>query len=158
MGDGPLRPELEKRAAVLGLKDRIVFAGLRLDIPRLMMGAMDVFLLPSVHEGIPIVLMESQAAGLPCVASHAITEEAIVNPALGHRLPLSVGAGEWARVASETAEHPRFDRHSAVAILDASRFDIRRGIQQMYDTYLESVAAFRLVSPVPATPVGRNRG
>ena len=144
VGDGPLRPEVEERVGVLGLKDRIVFAGLRSDIPRLMMGAMDVFLMPSVHEGLPLVLMETQAAGLPCVASDVVTEEATVNPALVHRLPLSAGPREWARVASETAEHPVFDRHRAVEILDASRFDIRRGIQQMCDIYLEHARATRI--------------
>jgi glycosyltransferase involved in cell wall biosynthesis len=158
VGDGALRPEVEMRAAALGLKHRIVFAGLRSDIPRLMMGAMDVFLLTSVHEGIPLAVMETQAAGLPCVASHALSEEAILNPALVYRLPLSVGADEWARVASETAQHPRFDRDSAVAILDASRFDIRRGIQQMYETYLGSLSRCRLVSLLPANPAGRNCG
>jgi len=158
VGDGPLRAEVEKRAGVLGLKARIVFAGLRSDIPRLMMGAMDVFLMPSVQEGLPLVLMESQAAGLPCVVSDVVPEGATVNPALVHRLPLSAGPPEWARMASEIAEHPVFDRQKAVEILDASRFDIRRGIRQMCDIYLESAAAFRLVSPVPATPVGRNPG
>ena len=54
--------------------------------------------------------------------------------------------------------HPRFERHTAEAILDASYFHMRRGIQQMYDIYFESVAAFRPISPVPAIPVGSNRG
>ena len=135
VGDGPLRPEVEKRAGALGLKDRIVFAGLRSDIPRLMMGAMDVLLMPSLYEGICLVLMEAQAAGLPYVVSDVVPEEATVNSALVHRLPLSGGPHEWARMASEIAEHPVFDRQRAVELLDASRFDIRRGMRQMCDIY-----------------------
>jgi glycosyltransferase involved in cell wall biosynthesis len=131
-----LRPEVEKRAGVLGLKDKIVFAGLRSDIPRLMMGGMNVFLMPSLYEALPLVLVEAQAAGLPNVVSDVVPEEATVNPALVHRLPLSAGPREWARMASEIAEHPVFDRQRAVEILDASRFDIRRGVQEMCDIYL----------------------
>ncbi len=136
VGDGPLRAAIEAQAVSLGLKDKIVFSGMRSDIPRLLIGAMDVFLLPSLHEGLPIVSMESQAAGLPCLASEALTQEAIVNPALFRRLPLSAGPSEWARVACEIAEQPQLDRGGAVAILDGSRFDIRQGIQEMCDIYL----------------------
>jgi hypothetical protein len=59
-------------------------------------------------------------------------------------------------VAFEAAEHSRFDRHRSVEILDASGFDILLSIQQTYDIYLESAAAFLLVSPVLAPPVGMN--
>ena len=144
VGDGPLHREVEERGGVLGLNDKIVFAGLRSDVSRLMMGAMDVFLMPSFHEGIPLVLMEAQAAGVPCIVSDVLTEEAIVNRALVRRLPLSAGPREWARVASDTAEQPHFDRHSALEILDASRFNIRRGIQQMCDLYLENALTSRI--------------
>jgi glycosyltransferase involved in cell wall biosynthesis len=147
VGDGPLRQEVELQAKALGLKDKIVFAGMRSDIPRLMMGAMDVFLLPSIHEGLPLVTMETQAAGLPCVASEALTDEAIVNPALVRRLPLSAGPGEWARIACETAKQPAFDRHQAVEILNGGRFDVRRGIQEMCDIYLEQASATRIQPP-----------
>ena len=158
VGDGPLRAEVENRAGVLGLKDKIVFAGLRSDIPKLMLGGMDVFLLPSVHEGVPLVLMEAQAAGLPCVVSDALTKEAIVNPALVFRVPLSAGTAQWARVATETAEHSQIDRQWALEMLDGSRFDIRRGVRQMCDIYRESGAAVRPASPVYAATGGRNLG
>jgi len=147
VGDGPLRREVEHQAGMLGLNDKIVFAGLRPDIPRLMVGGMDVFLLPSVHEGIPLVLMEAQAAGLPCVVSDAVTEEAVVNPSLVVRWPLSAGTAQWARVATEAAERSRFDQHKAVEMLDASRFDIKRGMQLMCNTYYESAAAVRSGAP-----------
>jgi len=100
------------------------------------MGAMDMFLMPSLHEGHPLVLVEAQAAGLPYLVSDVVTEEATVNPALVHRLPLSAGPREWARMASEIAEHPVFYRQGAVEKLDGGRVDIRRGVQQMCDIYL----------------------
>jgi glycosyltransferase involved in cell wall biosynthesis len=61
---------LEARARALGLSDRIVFAGLRIDVPRLL-GAVDVSVQPSLSEGLSNVLLESMAAGIPVVATHA---------------------------------------------------------------------------------------
>jgi glycosyltransferase involved in cell wall biosynthesis len=136
VGDGPLRPEVERRVAALGLANRFVFTGVRSDVPALMMNVMDVFLMPSLHEGIPLVLMEAQAAALPCLVSDVITAEAIVNPALLKLLPLSAGPDEWARVACEAANTSRFDRAEALDLIASSRFNIHRGIDQMCDIYL----------------------
>ena len=143
VGDGPLRSKVEERARSLKLEGKLVFAGIRSDIPRLMVGAIDVFLMPSVHEGLPLVLMEAQAAGLRCLASDVVTQEAVVNPAIVHRLPLAVGPREWARTACEIAEQPRFDLSAAVGILNTSRFNIERGVQQMCDIYLNEKAQSR---------------
>jgi glycosyltransferase involved in cell wall biosynthesis len=144
-GDGPLLTEVKKHAHTSGLTDKIVFAGLRSDIARLMTDALDVFLFPSIHEGLPIVLMETQAAGLRSVVSDGTPEEAIVNPALVQRLPLSAGITEWARIACETAGQSRFDRSRALDIVSASPFSIGRSIQSLRSIYLKgstcSVAA-----------------
>jgi glycosyltransferase involved in cell wall biosynthesis len=67
MGDGPLRPWVERRAAELGL--RAVFTGSRGDVPRLMLGAMDAFVFPSRFEGLGLAMVEAQAAGLPVIAA-----------------------------------------------------------------------------------------
>lgn len=66
VGDGPLRAELTAAAAPLG--GRIVFAGLRMDIPAVLQAA-DLFVLPSLFDPLPTVLMEAMAAGLPIVAT-----------------------------------------------------------------------------------------
>lgn len=68
VGDGALRPEIEAEVARHRLSDRFVLAGTRADVER-MMAAMDVFLLPSLYEGLGNVVLEAQAAGLPVVAS-----------------------------------------------------------------------------------------
>ncbi len=73
-GDGPLRPEMEKKAAGLGLSESVIFTGIRSDVPELMQ-AMDVFVFPSLYEGVPVSLVEAQAAGLPCVVSDAVPKE-----------------------------------------------------------------------------------
>lgn len=68
VGDGPLRPGLEQLTAQLGLGETVNFAGLRSDVPRLL-GALDVFVLPSEREALPVAVLEAMAAGLPVVAT-----------------------------------------------------------------------------------------
>jgi glycosyltransferase involved in cell wall biosynthesis len=99
VGDGPLRPDIEEQAKAMGFNGNMHFAGSRTDVPRLMRGAMDVFVFPSVWEGLPMTLIEAQAAGLPCVVSDKITEEASVIPEQSTRLSLSAGSTEWAAKA-----------------------------------------------------------
>lgn len=67
-GDGPLRPAMEVLAQDLGLKDRVRFLGMRHDIPELM-NAADGYVMSSAVEGMPIVLLEAGATGLPIVAT-----------------------------------------------------------------------------------------
>ena len=74
VGDGELRGDVEKKVYELGLKDNVIFTGLRSDIPELLC-AMDVFLFPSLWEGLPVTLVEAQANGLYCVVSDVITKE-----------------------------------------------------------------------------------
>jgi glycosyltransferase involved in cell wall biosynthesis len=65
-GDGPERPKLEQLAAELGVADVVRFLGVRQDVPELLAAA-DLFLLTSLTEGVPGVLIEAGMAGLPCV-------------------------------------------------------------------------------------------
>ena len=74
----------------------MVIAGPRDDVPRLMTAAMDVFLFPSHYEGFGLVLLEAQAAGVPCVFTDSLPAEVDVLPALVHRVPLATPAADWA--------------------------------------------------------------
>lgn len=86
-GEGPEASHLKRQALELGLSDRVKWLGLRRDVPRLL-GAFDVLAMPSYREGLPLSLLEAQAAGLPSVVSDVITEEATVIEALVKRVPL----------------------------------------------------------------------
>ena len=97
VGDGELRSAIESQVEASGLKSRFKFMGVRSDVPRLMMGAMDVLLLPSLYEGIPITLLEAQAAGLPSVVSDVITEECDIIPGAIARQQLINSPVTWAR-------------------------------------------------------------
>lgn len=79
VGDGPLRPDVEAELAQAGIADRVVLTGLRRDVPELM-AAFDLFVLTSLWEGLPRVLPQAMATGLPIVSTRADgSAEAVVD-------------------------------------------------------------------------------
>ena len=74
VGDGQLRYRLEELAKSIGIRDNVLFTGVRSDIADLTQ-AMDVFVFPSIEEGLPVTVIEAQAAGLKCFISEAVTRE-----------------------------------------------------------------------------------
>lgn len=114
VGDGPLRPAIEAKARALNLHRYLIFAGVRSDVPRLMLGAMDTFLFPSLYEGLGLVLVEAQAAGLPCLCSDGVPKEAAIVPNLVQRLPISEPASSWAERLLTTVRASRCIGPSAV--------------------------------------------
>jgi glycosyltransferase involved in cell wall biosynthesis len=77
VGDGPLTSECRKKVKSLGLEDKVLFLGKRTDTNELYQ-AMDIFALPSLHEGLPLVGVEAQIAGLTCLFSDTITDELLM--------------------------------------------------------------------------------
>lgn len=74
IGEGGYRSMLESKAKTLGIQKNVIFAGSRPDANEIL-SAMDVFVLPSRFEGLPLVLIEAQVAQLPCVVSDHVTRE-----------------------------------------------------------------------------------
>lgn len=75
VGTGELEKDIKNQAEMMGLGEKVIFLGVRSDIPSLL-SAMDVFVMPSFYEGMPNTVIEAQATGLPCVISDTITREA----------------------------------------------------------------------------------
>ena len=94
VGDGELRNKIEKKVQTLSLSKAVKFLGVRSDVADLMQ-AMDVFLLPSLYEGIAVVAIEAQASCLPCIFSDCITPEIKITD-LVKFLPLSSSPDFWA--------------------------------------------------------------
>jgi glycosyltransferase involved in cell wall biosynthesis len=87
IGDGPLRAQLEAQADRLGVEDRVHFVGFTKDVPR-WLNALDVFVLPSLFEGLPLSILEAMAAGLPVVATAVDgTPEAVDDGVTGILIP-----------------------------------------------------------------------
>ncbi len=125
VGEGPSRPSVEQLAREAGLAQRCVFAGRRRDVPRILLGAIDCLLFPSLWEGLPVALVEAQAAGLPIVASDRITREVSIVPGLVTFLSLAEGPERWAHAVREGLRTPRLAAALACGRMAQSSFDIR---------------------------------
>lgn len=79
IGSGPLYLEIQEKSKILGISDRIIFLSHRTDIPQLLK-AMDVFVFPSLYEGMPVTLIEAQASHVKCVISDTINKQVILSP------------------------------------------------------------------------------
>jgi glycosyltransferase involved in cell wall biosynthesis len=97
VGDGLLRPRIQDQVRSCGLGGRVHFLGVRTDVPRILKGAADLFLFPSLYEGRPLAHMEAQLAGLPSIVSDVVPAEADVLPTQVIRLSLSKPAAVWAQ-------------------------------------------------------------
>lgn len=110
IGDGELRESLRRQARELVPEGAVLWLGVRNDIPALLQ-TMDVFVLPSLYEGLPLAALEAQAAGLPCLLSANITEEARIVPGLAQYISLQKTPAEWAALIQpreRTANTGRF--------------------------------------------------
>lgn len=135
VGDGPLRSDVERQVRELGMADRVLFAGVRQDVPRLMTAAMDVFVMPSHHEGLSVALVEAQAAGLPCVVAEGLTREGDIVPALIRRISLDAPADAWLEAVQSALKVRPVSREDAWTAVKSSAFDIDRSILELFDIY-----------------------
>ena len=94
-GDGALREDVMAAIGSTSREERVLLLGQRDDVP-LVLGALDVFVLPSIWEGLPTVLVEAQAAGLPCIVSDTVTHEADLGIGLLSFLSLEETPAAWA--------------------------------------------------------------
>ena len=130
VGDGYLRQKIQKNAAKMGLSDCVIFTGVRQDVPQLMQ-AMDVFILPSVAEGLPVTLVEAQAAGLPCVASTGVPRESGLTD-LVRFLPLKAGFLAWSEQICQ-CQAVKADTHR---LLEQAGYAIGKSAGKLQQYYL----------------------
>ena len=105
VGIGDLEGKIKEKVLSLGLQDKVVFTGLRSDVPK-MLCAMDVFVFPSFYEGMPNTVIEAQATGLPCIIANTITKEANIT-GLVEYLSLSDSAEQWAEKTLSKSSNER---------------------------------------------------
>lgn len=135
-GEGPLEGELCEQAKGL---DRIHFLRRRSDIPALLMGLFDAFAMPSLHEGLPVALLEAQAAGLPCLTSDHIGREAFVLPEMIESLPLTEGTDAWAARMLSAVRRGRLPRREAVRRMRLAGFDSRLSAERLVGFYEQAI-------------------
>ena len=104
-----------------------------------MLGAMDVFLFPSLWEGLGIAIVEAQAAGLPCILSEQIPYEADILSPLINRLPLSKSVGKWVEIIFDIRQKKKKEKlisqKDSLQIVLNSPFNLEVGKSKLESIY-----------------------
>jgi glycosyltransferase involved in cell wall biosynthesis len=129
IGGGELESNIRHQVKVHGLEHVVMFLGKRTDVSQLLQ-AMDIFLLPSRFEGLGLVLIEAQAAGLRCIASTGIPKEAKITPNLSF-VPNSVS--DWVEYTVQAANGYR--RENNDQLIRQSGYDLRKQIKVIEKLY-----------------------
>lgn len=132
IGKGELEDELKQRVEKFGLTGSVKFLGLRTDVEKLLQ-AMDIFLLPSKHEGLPVVLIEAQASGLMCYVSDNVTKEVKVTNLIEY-ISLDNSADEW---AERILNGIPYLRTNTLTILDNGGYNIKKERVNLENLYVE---------------------
>lgn len=138
IGRGPLRNNMEQLAAELNIRDKVVFLGVRSDIPDLLM-AMDLFVFPSKWEGLGIAAIEAQASGLPCILSPALPDMAVCSP-FAYKMDSLNSTAAWAERMVDEPIRADSDRIDGVNYVGESGFDITCAAGFLTALYLDHVA------------------
>ena len=138
VGDGNLKKQVLKRISSYGISDYVIYLGRTEKIYELY-NAMDVFLLPSLYEGLPVVGIEAQCTGLPVVFSNAVPKESSPCDDLGFFISLKNTAEEWADIILTNTIELVKNRHERKAELKRYGFDSDTEANKLGEYYLELV-------------------
>lgn len=129
VGEGEALAELQRKVEILALQDVVIFYGTSFHIERLFW-AMDVFVFPSIFEGLGIVAIEAQAAGLPTICSDKVPQEVFATD-LAKQIPLNAPIERW----RDAVVHARGKRQDTGTQLKKSGFDIGMVSAEIGDVY-----------------------
>lgn len=134
-GDGPEKERITSLVEKMNISDSVKFMGLsnRIDY---YLQAMDIFIFPSLNEGLGIALVEAQAAGLPCLTSDSIVNEADIGAGLIKKMQLSEKPEAWVHEAEELMNIPRKD--TSQYALEAG-YDIKTVSKELQKYYSDIV-------------------
>lgn len=130
-GQGPLMEEMQEKVKALGIENSVKFLGQRNDINELYQ-AFDVFCLPSLYEGLPVVGVEAQATGLLCILSDDMTKETKVLESTKF-LSLNQSAKEWTDNIIE--KYNTYKRTKTRKEISNNGFDITNETSKLEDFY-----------------------
>lgn len=128
IGDGPLMEEMKQKAIDFNISNKVIFIGKRTDVYNLMQ-AIDIFVMPSLYEGLPFSLIEAQTANLPVIASEGISKEVKISNNFKF-LPLG-NSRQW---AEEILNFKNFDRNDYSHVF-LNKYSINTTVTQMTDIY-----------------------
>lgn len=132
-GDGPLRSEIERKVKKLQIEKNVKFLGIRSDVDHVLQ-AFDVFVFPSFHEGLPVTLIEAQAAGLTCFISDNITSEIDLGMKLIHQLSLE-DKTSWIDYLMAFSEKST-SRYQSSLVFTLKGYNILQSARRLEENYL----------------------
>lgn len=133
VGNGELMEAIKKKVAKLQLEKNVIFLGLRSDVNELLQG-MDVFLFPSLFEGLPVSLVEAQASGIKCFISDGVPKESIIVNENVEVISLKKSATEWAKIIDTQND---FIKKDVSQIITYKGYDINKNVMLLQEKYLE---------------------
>lgn len=131
VGDGEEKDNIIKKAENMGIKDNVIIAGVRRDVEKLL-SAMDVFVFPSLYEGLPVTLIEAQATKLPCLISDSVSRYAKQNSNVEY-ISLNKAPKEWAEKALQLVKEDRRTVDTSKLMKD---YDIKNIVRKLEEIYL----------------------
>lgn len=131
IGRGELEQEILNAVKYYDLEEKVIFTGVRQDINELLQ-AIDIFVFPSLYEGLPVTVIEAQAAGLPCLISDTITDEVCITP-LVNRLSINDNAKVWAEKINLFKKYKREDFSKDI---EHKGYDISTSVSNLEEFYL----------------------
>ena len=134
VGDGPLIEEIKKKVKQLNLEKNIYFLGLRDDIDFILNNC-DLFIFPSIYEGLGLVMLEAQACGLPCIVSEAIQPEADLEIGLLNRLQLSDSCEVWSKKAFELVGKKKKDKQEIKNAFNNKGYELSQIVNSLLEVY-----------------------
>lgn len=134
VGGGALQHTIEKKIQDLNIAENVHMLGVRDDI-HLVMQVFDVFAFPSLHEGLPVTLIEAQCAGIPCIISDTISNEVDLDCGLINALPIT-DKQIWVETLLKTRAHQPL-RKKTGKIVSKHGYDIRQTAVHTQNAYLE---------------------
>lgn len=136
VGTGELEDKYRRMIEEKHLEDKICMTGVRSDIPSLLMAA-DCFLFPSLWEGLPVSVIEAQAAGIPCVLSDAISREVAVSDLVEWH-SLSESPELWANRCLILARNSQQHRQSPTEAIRKAGYDIEDSVRWLTNYYIKT--------------------
>lgn len=133
VGTGTLQKEIQEKVGSMGLSDKVLFLGERNDIPDILC-SMDCFLMPSLYEGLPFVLVEAQTSGLPCIVSNTINKDAKILPDF-YFLDLKDNVEIWSEAIREAITERK--RIEALKDVRGAGYDILSTVKYLESVYSE---------------------
>lgn len=134
VGTGNLEEEIRRKVKDLNLNNKVLFLGVRDDIPNLMQ-AMDVFLMPSLYEGLPLVLVEAQSSGLECIISDTISKQVIITNNV-EVISLDESSLEWSNRLNNYRDYKRSNTSEEIK---RNKFDIDINLKWLQSYYLKNI-------------------